>query len=541
MTPDDLFGYLIPSVVVGPLLAAALCLVVSRRPRVQNVITIVTLTGMLVVSGVLLRLTDVHGMHTVQVGGWDAPVGITLVADRLSAMMLLVASIVLLSVIIYAVGQGVRDGSGDQPTSIFLPTYLALAAGLAAAFIAGDLFNLFVGFEILLAASYVLLTLGASQERVRAGVSYTVVSLVSSMVFLLGIGLTYAAAGTLNLSQLAVRLSEVPDGLRNTIFAVFLVAFGIKAAVFPLSNWLPDSYPTAPAPVTAVFAGLLTKVGVYAIIRFHTLVFPYGAMDDVLLIAGLLTMVVGILGAIAQTDIKRILSFTLVSHIGYMVFGIALSTEDGLSAAIYYVGHHIIVQTTLFLVVGLIERQAGSSSLRRLGSLAVASPVLGVTFLIPALTLGGIPPFSGFVGNLAVVQAGADVGGTLVWMLVGGSMLTSLLTLYVVVRVWSKAFWRPRADAPEGGLALAKPLALLPSDEYVEFVEREEVGRMPMSMLAPTVGLVVVSLLMTVFAGPLLGITDRAAADLVVRHEYVDTIPADAEPGRVVDSVSGVR
>ncbi len=541
MTPDDLFGYLIPSVVVGPLLAAALCLVVSRRPRVQNVITIVTLTGMLVVSGVLLRLTDVHGMHTVQVGGWDAPVGITLVADRLSAMMLLVASIVLLSVIIYAVGQGVRDGSGDQPTSIFLPTYLALAAGLAAAFIAGDLFNLFVGFEILLAASYVLLTLGASQERVRAGVSYTVVSMVSSMVFLLGIGLTYAAAGTLNLSQLAVRLSEVPDGLRNTIFAVFLVAFGIKAAVFPLSNWLPDSYPTAPAPVTAVFAGLLTKVGVYAIIRFHTLVFPDGAMDDVLLIAGLLTMVVGILGAIAQTDIKRILSFTLVSHIGYMVFGIALSTEDGLSAAIYYVGHHIIVQTTLFLVVGLIERQAGSSSLRRLGSLAVASPVLGVTFLIPALNLGGIPPFSGFVGKLAVVQAGADVGGTLVWMLVGGSMLTSLLTLYVVVRVWSKAFWRPRADAPEGGLALAKPLALLPSDEYVEFDEREEVGRMPMSMLAPTVGLVVVSLLMTVFAGPLLGITDRAAADLVVRHEYVDTIPADAEPGRVVDSVSGVR
>ena len=541
MTPDDLFGYLIPSVVVGPLLAAALCLVVSRRPRVQNVITIVTLTGILVVSGVLLRLTDVHGMHTVQVGGWDAPVGITLVADRLSAMMLLVASIVLLSVIIYAVGQGVRDGSGDQPTSIFLPTYLALAAGLAAAFIAGDLFNLFVGFEILLAASYVLLTLGASQERVRAGVSYTVVSMVSSMVFLLGIGLTYAAAGTLNLSQLAVRLSEVPDGLRNTIFAVFLVAFGIKAAVFPLSNWLPDSYPTAPAPVTAVFAGLLTKVGVYAIIRFHTLVFPDGAMDDVLLIAGLLTMVVGILGAIAQTDIKRILSFTLVSHIGYMVFGIALSTEDGLSAAIYYVGHHIIVQTTLFLVVGLIERQAGSSSLRRLGSLAVASPVLGVTFLIPALNLGGIPPFSGFVGKLAVIQAGADVGGTLVWMLVGGSMLTSLLTLYVVVRVWSKAFWRPRADAPEGGLALAKPLALLPSDEYVEFDEREEVGRMPMSMLAPTVGLVVVSLLMTVFAGPLLGITDRAAADLVVRHEYVDTIPADAEPGRVVDSVSGVR
>ena len=159
----DLFGYLIPSVFLLPLLAAALCLVVSRRPHVQNIITITTLFILLVISGLLLVLTDQHGMHVVQVGGWDAPVGISLVADRLSALMLCVAAVVLLTVIIYAVGQGVRDGDGDQPTSIFLPTYLALAAGLNGAFIAGDLFNLFVGFEILLAASYVLLTLGASQ------------------------------------------------------------------------------------------------------------------------------------------------------------------------------------------------------------------------------------------------------------------------------------------------------------------------------------------------------------------------------------------
>lgn len=541
MSTQQLFSYLIPSVVLGPLLAAALCLIVSRQPRVQNVITIVTLTGFLAVSGLLLVLTDQYGMHTVQVGGWDAPVGITLVADRLSALMLLVSAIVLLSVIVYAVGQGVRDGTGDQPVSIFLPTYLALAAGLAAAFIAGDLFSLFVGFEILLAASYVLLTLGASQERVRAGVSYTVVSMMSSLVFLIGIAFTYAATGTLNLAQVAVRMADLPGGLQNTLFAVFLVGFGIKAAIFPLSAWLPDSYPTAPAPVTAVFAGLLTKVGVYAIIRFDTLIFPDGAMDDVLLVASLLTMIVGILGAIAQTDIKRILSFTLVSHIGYMTFGVALSTEAGLGAAIFYVGHHIIVQTTLFLVVGLIERQAGSSSLRRLGSLAVGSPVLAITFLVPAFNLGGIPPFTGFIGKLAVIQAGAAVGGWLVWLLIAGSVVTSLLTLYVMVRVWSKAFWRPRADAPEGSLALAKPLALLPSDEYVEFDEREEVGRMPLSMLAPTIGLVVVSLLMTVFAGPLLGITDRAAQTLIDREEYLVTVPSDATPGRHVDTVSGVR
>ena len=519
-----LFDVLVPAVVVGPLLAAALCLIVSRRPRVQNVVTVVTLVGFVAAAFVLLLLADEFGMHVLQVGGWRAPYGITLAVDRLSALMLLVSAVVLLSVIVYAVGQGIRDGDDEQPVSIFLPTYLALAAGLAVAFVAGDLFNLFVGFEILLAASYVLLTLGASAERVRAGVSYTIVSMLSSMVFLVGIALAYAATGTLNLAQLAIRMDAVPDGVRNTVFAVFLVAFGIKAAIFPLSSWLPDSYPTAPAPVTAVFAGLLTKVGVYAIIRFHTLIFPGGAMDEVLLVAGLLTMLVGVLGAIAQTDIKRILSFTLVSHIGYLVFGIALSTEAGLGAALYYTAHHIIVQTSLFLVVGLIERQAGSSSLRRLGSLATTSPLLAVLFLVPALNLGGVPPLSGFLGKVAVLQAGADVGGLLVWALIAGSVLTSLLTLYVVVRVWAKAFWRPRAEAPEGGLASPRPVALMPEGALVGVEERQDVGAMPRAMLAPTAALIAVSLSMTVFAGPLLGICARAAHSLMDRGSYITTV-----------------
>lgn len=206
--------------------------------------------------------------------------------------MLVVSAIVLLSVMLYAVGQGIHDGNEQQPVSIFLPTYLALTAGVNIAFLAGDLFNLFVGFEVLLAASFVLLTLGASADRVRAGVSYVMVSMVSSLVFLVGIAFAYAATGTLNLAQMALRMDEISPGTRAAIFGVLLVAFGIKAAVFPLSSWLPDSYPTAPAPVTAVFAGLLTKVGVYAIIRAHTLLFPGGELDDVLLVAGLLTMIV---------------------------------------------------------------------------------------------------------------------------------------------------------------------------------------------------------------------------------------------------------
>ena len=349
----------------------------------------------------LVYLADRDGTIAVQVGGWGqsvagmGPLGITLVVDRLSALMLLVSSIVLLAVVFYAIGQGIRDGDERQPVSIFLPTYLVLSAGVCTAFLAGDLFNLFVGFEVLLSASFVLLTIGASAERVRAGIAYVMVSMVSSLIFLIGIALIYAATGTLNMAELAVRLDDVPAGTRSAMFAVLLVAFGIKAAVFPLSTWLPDSYPTAPAPVTAVFAGLLTKVGVYAIIRAHSLLFPGGGLDRVLMVAALLTMIVGILGAIAQSDIKRLLSFTLVSHIGYMVFGIALSSELGMSGAIYYVAHHIVVQTTLFLVVGLIERQAGASTLQRLGGLAAASPLLAFVFVVPALNLGGIPPFSG--------------------------------------------------------------------------------------------------------------------------------------------------
>ena len=386
------------------------------------------------------------------------PLGITLVVDRLSALMLVVSSIVLLAVVVYAIGQGIRDGDERQPVSIFLPTYLILSAGVCTAFLAGDLFNLFVGFEVLLSASFVLLTIGASADRVRAGIAYVMVSMVSSLIFLIGIALIYATTGTLNMAEFAVRLDDVPSGTRSALFAVLLVAFGIKAAVFPMSAWLPDSYPTAPAPVTAVFAGLLTKVGVYAIIRAHSLLFPDGGLDHVLLVAALLTMIVGIFGAIAQSDIKRLLSFTLVSHIGYMVFGIALSSALGMSGAIYYVAHHIVVQTTLFLVVGLIERQAGASTLKRLGGLAAASPLLAFVFIIPALNLGGIPPFSGFIGKVALLEAGSQNGSVLAWVLVGGSVVTSLLTLYVMARVWTKAFWRARADAPEGNLATAVAL-----------------------------------------------------------------------------------
>jgi len=515
---------LAPLPVLLPLMGAAATLVLGRAPRIQRLTSVTVLAVVVVVSLTLLVLTDRQGTTAVQVGGWVAPIGITIVVDRLSALMLVVASTVLLAVLVYAIGQGIRDGDERQPVSIFQPTYLVLAAGVAQAFLAGDLFNLYVGFEVLLAASYVLLTVGGSEDRIRAGVSYVVVNLTSSLVFLVGVAFCYAATGTLNMAEMALRLDAVPVGTRTALSVVLLVAFCLKAAVFPLSAWLPDSYPTAPAPVTAVFAGLLTKVGVYAIIRTQTLLFPGGALDGVLLVAGLLTMLVGILGAIAQNDIKRLLSFTLVSHIGYMVFGIALSSRAGLSGAIYYVLHHIVVQTTLFLVVGIIERQGGSASLRRLGGLASVSPLLAVLFLVPALNLGGIPPFSGFIGKTALIQAGVADGGVLVWAAVAATVITSLLTLYVMARVWTKAFWRARDDAPEGHLADSGPVAQVPEAANTAVAQRSLVGPIPVGMLVPTVGMLVVSLALSVLAGPLVGVTDRAAGTLIDRSGYIATV-----------------
>jgi multicomponent Na+:H+ antiporter subunit D len=568
---------LTPLPVLLPLLGAAAALLVGgRHPRVQRTLSILVLAAVLTVSVALLLLADSDGAAAVSVGGWPVPLGIVLVVDRLSALMLVVAATVALGVLVFAVGQGAADGDEETPISIFHPTFLVLIAGVANAFLAGDLFNLYVGFEILLTASYVLLTLGGSAPRIRAGITYIVVSLLSSLLFLAAIGLVYAATGTVNMAQLAGRLAELPDGTQLLLQSMLLIAFCIKAAVFPLSAWLPDSYPTAPAPVTAVFAGLLTKVGVYAIIRTQTLLFPGGALDQVLMWAALATMLVGILGAVAQTDIRRILSFTLVSHIGYMVFGIALASSAGLAGAIFYVVHHIAIQTTLFLVAGLVERQGGSTSVDRLGGLAMASPLLAVLYFVPAMNLAGIPPFSGFIGKLGLLEAGIADGGWLPLVLVAGGAATSLLTLLAISRVWSRAFWRLPAQSPaddtfgaaaaDAGPDLSSEPSPSTADLQVPAEEKEPVstvagGRaearraawerhtavatatspatdglggdparerplrpLPRVMVGSTAAMVVVTVGLTALAGPLYGVAERAAEDLLDRSPYISAV-----------------
>ena len=540
---------LAPLAIVLPFLGAALSLVLVRRNRAQRFVAIVSLSLTLLAECLVLATAWESAPTSINVAGWQAPFGIVLVVDQLSAILLVVSTLVSLAVLLFATGQGIADGDDDGPISIFYPTFLILVAGVSNAFLAGDLFNLYVGFEILLMASYVLMTMGGTAQRIRAGVTYVVVSVISSVLFLIAIAMIYAATGTVNMADLAVKLGDLPVGTQMQLHLMLLVAFGIKAAVFPLSFWLPDSYPTASAPVTAVFAGLLTKVGVYAIIRTETLLFPGDRADQLLLWVSLLTMVVGILGALAQIDIKRLLSFTLVSHIGYMIFGIAVGTQTAMAAVVYYVVHHIIIQTSLFLVAGLIERRGGSTNTDRLGGLVGLSPLLALLFMIPALNLGGIPPFSGFLGKVGLIQAGTDQGGWAIWVVIAGSVLTSLLTLMALMRIWNKAFLRAPDDAD-----YPDPVLLVSRDEAREhgprsaasvsmdaegggrWAGRSNVQLMPFSMVMPTGMLVAVGVALTVFAGPLFSVADNAAENLMHPERYVEAVFGDESgPRGVVD------
>ncbi len=467
-----------------PLAGTATCFVLAASQRIQRVVALACSSAVTVAAVLLLVHVDSHGPVTTSMGGWPDAISITFVADRLGALMLVVGNVMMLAVLVYAVAQG----SSDERSPWYTPAYLALIAGVSGAFLAGDLFNLFVCFEILLISSYVLLTLEGSDDQIRSGTTYVVLNVVESLVLVTGVALVYATTGTLSMAELPDRLAALPDGVALGLSLLLLVAFGLKAAVFPLFSWLPDSYPAAPSPVSAVFAGLLTKVGVYAILRTQTQWFPDTNRTLLLVVAGA-TMVVGVLGAIAQSDIKRILSFHIVSQIGYMIAGIALGGVAAVSAVVFYVVHHIPVKTSLFLVDGVVEQDTGTSALDRLSGLARRSGALAVLFIVPALSLAGLPPFSGFVGKLGIVSVGLDQGQ---WWIVSVALVVSILTLVSMMKIWTGAFWgRAPTDVRPGVL------------------------RHHRLMSAVTAVVVVLTLAVAVFAGPIYRFAERTAGDLL--------------------------
>ncbi len=491
--------YLVFPIVI-PLITAILAFL-FRNGAAGRWISVAGSAALLIAAIALMQQVLIHGIIAGQMGSWAAPFGITMVADMLSAVMVLIAGVTALIVAIY----GLADIRGRMERLGYHALYQMLLAGVCGAFLTGDIFNLYVWFEIMLISSFGLLILGGKPEQIDAGIKYVLLNLISTILFLTGIGLLYGMTGTLNMAELHLAVQDVENpGLLVVVAMMFMVAFGVKAAVFPLFFWLPASYHTPSVAVSAIFAGLMTKVGVYALFRMFTLVFTtdIAYTHTILLWVAGLTMVTGVLGAAAMNDIKRLLSFHIVSQIGYMIMGLALFTPLAIAGAIIMILHNIIVKTNLFLVAGVVHRIAGSTNLSAIGGLYKSAPFLSVLFLISAFSLAGFPPFSGFWAKYLLVVGALDIGA---YIIAGVSLAVGLLTLFSMTKVWGNAFWKPHPDG------LTPRLSSLNRGERVAF-------------MLPIVTLVTLSLIIGLYPEPFVHFAKGAADQLLDPALYVTTV-----------------
>ena len=454
----------------------------------------------LAAGGVLLAEVLASGPIALEMGGWPAPFGITLVADTLSAVMVVITGITAVAVAVYAIAEidAARGALG------YHALFQVLIAGVTGAFLTGDLFNLYVWFEVMLISSFGLLVMGGRRAQLDAGIKYVTLNLISTILFLSAIGLLYGATGTLNLADLRGAVAAADPGLMTVVAGLFLVGFGIKAGVFPLFFWLPASYHTPSFAVSAVFAGLLTKVGVYALIRMFTLVFVHdvGFTHTLMLWVAVLTMIVGVLGAAAQTDFRRILSFHIVSQIGYMVLGLALLSPLALAGAVFYLVHHIIVKANLFLVAGVANRIAGGTDIDHIGGLYRGAPLLAFLFLVPAFSLAGFPPLSGFWAKYVLVKASLDLS---LWWVAAAALAVGLMTIYSMTKIWGRAFWAPH----RGGVT--PHLRAIPPGERLAW-------------MLPIAGLALLTCVIGLMPEPFVALAERAAAELLDPTPYLSAV-----------------
>lgn len=443
---------------------------ISRLIGVTSLSTIfisaVTCLGMIASDGEII---------VTQMGNWSAPYGITLVMDTFSALLIAAASAVSLGAYIHSFST--LDPKVER--RYFHPLLHMLLFGVNLSFLTGDLFNLFVSFEIMLMSSYALLCLGASDQQLRHAYKYVLLNILASTVFLMAAGMTYGMLGTLNLADMARIVAEkqaageaMPTGF-TALGVLFLFVFGLKGAFFPLWFWLPDTYWTVPISIAGLFGGLLTKVGVYAIARTFPLIFaqapPIGveASDMRILIMTLIaasaafTMFLAVLGAVSQHHVRRILSIHVISQVGYMVFGIAVMTGQALAGCAFYMVQHMVVKCSLFLCCGLMEKHAGTDDLDSLGALLKRDVALGVLFFIAAMSLVGLPPLSGFFGKMVIIQSGWD--NNLWWLAILG-LLTGGLTLLSMLKIWSYGFWNP------GPAPIAEPAVAVRSGNRAAYI-----------------------------------------------------------------------
>lgn len=441
--------------IILPLIAGLIFVIFRKNIKLQRVgsVSILLITG--TVALYIINQINYKGIQTLQLGGWEAPFGIGLVADMLSAILIFTTSVVAICCLLFAI----NSIGEEREAYFFYPLFLFLIAGVNGSFLTGDLFNLYVFFEVLLLASYVLISLGGKKFQLRESLKYVVINILSSSLFLVGIAYLYSSLGTLNLAHLSVRVAEAgQDYFLTLVSLLFIIVFGIKAGLF-LFQWLPGSYSVPPTAIQALFAALLTKVGIYSIIRMFSLIFYHepGTTHLFIGILAAITLILGGIGAIGYWDIRKILTYNVVIGAGFILAGFATFTHSGLLGSVYYLIHDMVIKALIFLIGGVVIYLTGTSHLKEMSGLIRTHPYLGWMFFIAALALIGIPPLSGFIGKVFVTMGTFEVG--YFWLgLIG--LLSSLMILYSLFKIFMNAFWGETILSEEEERGSTKPVIL---------------------------------------------------------------------------------
>jgi multicomponent Na+:H+ antiporter subunit D len=425
-----------------PLGTAALTALLHAHEHRQRAVSTMGALLLLASALVLVTTVDAQGSVAIAFGDWAVPYGIEFRLDRLSSVLVLVAALVGVAALLYLASDA--DPAPAHP--MLRPLVHGLLAGVVGAFSSADLFNLYVWFEVTLVCALGLLALGRRADQLDAAFKYLALNLFCTLLLLAAVGMLYAATGQLHLTTMGSALRALPPGLATALIGTLCIALLFKAAAFPLFAWLPASYHTLPTPVLALCGGLLTKVGLYALLRLlgETVAPAPAVLLEALGWIAVATMAVGALGAAYHWDMRRILAFHIVSQVGYVLLAIATGGTAGHAAALFYTVHDIVAKSNLFLIAGLMAAQAGSFDLRRIGGLYRARPALALLFAVPALALVGIPPLSGFWAKLMVIQSALGAG-RIVWAVL--ALLVSVLTLYSMMKLWMEGFWKPHPQA----------------------------------------------------------------------------------------------
>ncbi|MFV9506690.1 MAG: proton-conducting transporter membrane subunit [Oscillochloridaceae bacterium umkhey_bin13] len=486
--------------ILSPMIAAPLAVLFHQQRFVARAIVLASVIFNLGYSFWLMLEVVANGRQVTQAANWMAPFGISLVADGVSAIMLFVAALLMLATVIYSFAS--LDPGYER--YFYYPLLLLLLLGVSGAFLTGDLFNLYVWFEVLLLASFGLMTLGGSRPQLEGGLKYVVLNLLGSTAFLVGCGLVYGTVGTLNMAHIAERMATIQaPGILTAIACLFFFAYGSKAAILPLFFWLPTSYHTPPVPVTAIFSGLLTKVGAYSLYRILGTVMQneLQRLAPFILVIAALTMVVGVFGAMSQMNVRRILSFHIVSQIGYAIMGLGLASASGFAAGVLFTAHVMVVKTALFFIGGAAEHIYGTGDLKKMGGLARREPVLAIFWFLGILSLAGIPPMSGFFGKLALLQTGVNQGQ---YVFAAIAAFTGILTFFSMLKIWNEVFWKK------------------------SYADLTKLPRVTPGLLLPGAMLVVISLLAGLAAGPVVDYNLLAGEQLFDRAGYISSVCGSA-------------